>query len=277
MPTSRIEAARRASASSSKWVRGCFGFGAIELTGTSRKPPVAASPASGAPGISADNPRPRPPRFDITRLPYGTAANGASGRRPRRATSPRSTARFGLDLPPGCRDLTGPAWRPLTDRRSRRSPRRVVRAAALASRRLDRPDARGIGLRLPDLVVACRGLGRRAVRRRLCLGSRLRRPPRVLGSRLRLEPWREAAAPARARALRRLGSCGFAARARASASSAPRDRGRSASSSGSSSDRRDGRDSSSIAAGTTTSGRSSKVAIGASGGGRSATSRARSR
>ena len=45
--------------------------------------PGALSPASGAPGISADNPRPSPPRFDITRLPCGTVAIGAWAPRPR--------------------------------------------------------------------------------------------------------------------------------------------------------------------------------------------------
>ena len=67
-------------ASSSKCVRGCLGLGLTALTGTSSSP-ASPSPASGAPGISADSPRPSPPRFDIIRLPCGTVAIGACGSR----------------------------------------------------------------------------------------------------------------------------------------------------------------------------------------------------
>ena len=103
IPTSRIEAASDAMLLVVKCVRGCFGFGATALTGTSSSP-LASSPASGAPGISADSPRPSPPRFDITRLPCGTVAIGASAARRHPRASRRCRlppVRFGLGAASG--------------------------------------------------------------------------------------------------------------------------------------------------------------------------------
>ncbi len=85
--------------------------------------PVLVSPASGAPGISAESPRPRPPRLDINRLPCGTCASAASGPcsssnvAPMSAIPSRCSLAAGPRLvallrPPGCRS-----------RSSRRSPR----------------------------------------------------------------------------------------------------------------------------------------------------------
>ena len=96
MPTSRIEAASDAISSSSKWVRGCFGLGATAFTGTSSSPETT-SPASGAPGISADSPRPVHLASTSLVLPCGTAASGACGsRRHRSRVAPISATEWPL-------------------------------------------------------------------------------------------------------------------------------------------------------------------------------------
>ena len=71
-PTSLIEAASSANCSSSKTVRGCFGFGEIKLISTSLRSatttPLGVVISGGIidAGINASKPRPNPPlRADI--------------------------------------------------------------------------------------------------------------------------------------------------------------------------------------------------------------------
>ena len=72
---------------------GLLGVGGDRVHGHLEQP--GGLPASGAPGISADSPRPNPPRLDITRLPCGTVAIGACrGPPPPQASAP-------IDVTPG--------------------------------------------------------------------------------------------------------------------------------------------------------------------------------
>ena len=145
-------------------------------------------PASGAPGISADSPRPRPPRLDIIRLPCGTAATGASARSfvvvQRRPDRLGSFAR--TDPPPGARPI-GPPGGPI-DRRFLVDHDDAPLGERPGGRRRHRPDpVGGLGLRsqISSSASGSVGAGARARLRRAArtlqpssCGPRLRRRPR---------------------------------------------------------------------------------------------------
>src|SRR5437867_8213124 len=78
-----METASASRDSSWNIVLGWRGLGPMAPTGISSRP----APSSTAPGISADNPRPSPPRF-IPCLPFGTGPTDASGPHPPARTPP---------------------------------------------------------------------------------------------------------------------------------------------------------------------------------------------
>src|SRR5262245_21268170 len=79
MPTSRIESASAANASSSKCSRGCCGFGRISVVAISASP--AAFSATVPVGIKAPRPLPSPPGRATTHLLGQLAVRQGSTRR----------------------------------------------------------------------------------------------------------------------------------------------------------------------------------------------------
>src|SRR6266508_3926810 len=99
-----METARASRDSSWNVVLGCRGLGPMAPTGISSSP----APSSTAPGISADSPRPSPPRF-IPCLPFETGSIDASRPHLPGKTPPHA-------LPPDQRPVPARVPVPLVDR-----------------------------------------------------------------------------------------------------------------------------------------------------------------